>query len=353
MEYEVTLDSFKKKLFYQLVGIANGYRKHAIIFTIGLILLWPAGIVASIIALIYFSFNRQIEEFYNSSSFVNAKQQLKTQIDDMNDFAKHVNELFTEEESVKGVQLSYRTDSSTCNFKQKAYYPVQQNKYVCNCSIQVLRNAENDPFKYVLKYFNIPVTDESLRYFEQLSEIFQLREEVSTCRNEMLQNYILEFREALVSQEDKDLMDMAIIKSMAEFFEKSGIDKLKGRVVEVQPLVFTFNYISPGGNKRQSVNVPLDEDRIDYFVKYLSDTLETRSKAKYQRSLMTKAFRESIKERDDYTCQSCRNSTYNEPNLLLEIDHIIPISKGGLSVEDNLQTLCWRCNRSKSNKIVQ
>lgn len=169
----------------------------------------------------------------------------------------------------------------------------------------------------------------------------------------MLQNYILEFREALVSQEDKDLMNMAIIKSMAEFFEKSGIDKLKGRVVEVQPLVFTFNYISPGGNKRQSVNVPLDEDRIDYFVKYLSDTLEKRSKAKYQRSLMTKAFRESIKERDDYTCQSCRNSTYNEPNLLLEIDHIIPISKGGLSVEDNLQTLCWRCNRSKSNKIVR
>lgn len=54
----------------------------------------------------------------------------------------------------------------------------------------------------------------------------------------MLQNYILKFREALVSQEDKDLMDMAIIKSMVEFFEKSGIDQLKGRVVEVQPLVF-------------------------------------------------------------------------------------------------------------------
>lgn len=183
MDYELTLDSFKKKLFYQLVKVANGYRKHAIIFTIGLILLWPAGIVASIIALIYFYFNRQIKEFYNSSSFVNAKQKLKMQIDDMNDFAKHVNQLFAEDESVNDVQLSYRTDSSIYNFKQKAYQPVQQNKYVCNCSIQVLRNAENDPFKYVLKYFNIPAIDESLRYFEELSEIFQLREEVSTCRN--------------------------------------------------------------------------------------------------------------------------------------------------------------------------
>ena len=35
-----------------------------------------------------------------------------------------------------------------------------------------------------------------------------------------------------------------------------------------------------------------------------------------------------------------------------EIDHIIPVSKGGLTTEDNLQTLCWRCNRSKGNKMV-
>jgi 5-methylcytosine-specific restriction endonuclease McrA len=34
----------------------------------------------------------------------------------------------------------------------------------------------------------------------------------------------------------------------------------------------------------------------------------------------------------------------------LEVDHIKPVSKGGLSIETNLQTLCWRCNRTKSNK---
>ena len=39
-------------------------------------------------------------------------------------------------------------------------------------------------------------------------------------------------------------------------------------------------------------------------------------------------------------------------NLLLEVDHIIPIIKGGLTKEDNLQTLCWKCNRSKGAKIV-
>ncbi|MBS5849843.1 MAG: HNH endonuclease [Clostridium sp.] len=66
---------------------------------------------------------------------------------------------------------------------------------------------------------------------------------------------------------------------------------------------------------------------------------------------MTNKLREHIKERDHFTCCSCGNSIYAEPNLLLEIDHIIPVSKGGHTTEENLQTLCWKCNRAKSNKI--
>jgi hypothetical protein len=35
----------------------------------------------------------------------------------------------------------------------------------------------------------------------------------------------------------------------------------------------------------------------------------------------------------------------------LEIDHIIPISKGGREDEDNMQVLCKKCNISKGNRI--
>lgn len=36
----------------------------------------------------------------------------------------------------------------------------------------------------------------------------------------------------------------------------------------------------------------------------------------------------------------------------LEIDHILPISKGGKSTIDNLQTLCKTCNKEKSDLVI-
>lgn len=70
-----------------------------------------------------------------------------------------------------------------------------------------------------------------------------------------------------------------------------------------------------------------------------------------QRALMTAKFREFIKSRDGYACKTCTVSLADEPHLLLEVDHIIPLSRGGMSVEENLQTLCWRCNRTKGAKM--
>jgi 5-methylcytosine-specific restriction endonuclease McrA len=71
-----------------------------------------------------------------------------------------------------------------------------------------------------------------------------------------------------------------------------------------------------------------------------------------QRALMTARLRNRIKMRDNYTCRQCGVSLAAEPHLLFEVDHIMPVSKGGLSVPENLQTLCWRCNRTKAAKVI-
>ncbi|YCQ26775.1 HNH endonuclease [Arthrobacter sp. Z4-13] len=67
---------------------------------------------------------------------------------------------------------------------------------------------------------------------------------------------------------------------------------------------------------------------------------------------MTAKLRQFIKTRDRHTCRYCSVSLAAEPHLLLEVDDVVPVSKGGLSTPENLQALCWRCNRTKSNKIA-
>lgn len=55
-----------------------------------------------------------------------------------------------------------------------------------------------------------------------------------------------------------------------------------------------------------------------------------------------------IARRDNYTCQECgRHLKDNE----IEIDHIIPISRGGSGEESNLRILCKACNRKKGSEI--
>lgn len=97
----------------------------------------------------------------------------------------------------------------------------------------------------------------------------------------------------------------------------------------------------------------MTEETIAELIHVLESKLTASAFAKEQRTLMTKKLRESIKTRDHFTCCRCGNSIYQEPNLLLEIDHIIPVAKGGCTEEGNLQTLCWKCNRAKGDKIME
>lgn len=71
--------------------------------------------------------------------------------------------------------------------------------------------------------------------------------------------------------------------------------------------------------------------------------------AKDQRKLMTKELREIVMKRDNYTCQIC--GKYMPDGVGLQIDHIIPVAKGGKTVLSNLQVLCSKCNGRKSDKI--
>lgn len=78
---------------------------------------------------------------------------------------------------------------------------------------------------------------------------------------------------------------------------------------------------------------------------YLDDDV-WQSICRVERGKVSNKMRFEIFERDGYRCKNCgsRNN--------LEIDHIIPISKGGKSTYDNLQTLCHNCNYNKGSDTI-
>lgn len=71
----------------------------------------------------------------------------------------------------------------------------------------------------------------------------------------------------------------------------------------------------------------------------------TKTKVKYKRIPINPHVRRTVYKRDGYRCVFC-----GSPDDL-QIDHKIPVSRGGTNDIRNLQTLCRYCNVNKSNKM--
>lgn len=137
--------------------------------------------------------------------------------------------------------------------------------------------------------------------------------------------------------------------------------KLTERIVEAQPSTrenlteslehfahpfFSFNGIT---KERFISRFPLTEllqqSRIP---RQFSTSAKQRSTSK--RRTVSKKIRFLILERDGYRCCLC-GRTAKETKL--EVDHKVPVAKGGTDSLNNLWTLCIDCNKGKSDLSVQ
>jgi hypothetical protein len=55
-----------------------------------------------------------------------------------------------------------------------------------------------------------------------------------------------------------------------------------------------------------------------------------------------------VVRRDNYTCQECGKHLLDNE---VEFDHVIPVSKGGSSEENNIRLTCFDCNRDKNDLV--
>ena len=175
------------------------------------------------------------------------------------------------------------------------------------CSRQMASNFKINTLNYLMKYFDFVINDETL---ENLSRLYLL---INKAEN--------------LSREHR---------------------------VSVEPYIpeYVMCYISPQGKSELINSFLFSSINIGKLHNLVRSAVIKREKREVQRTMMTPELREVIIRRDNWTCRMCGNSVFKEPNLLLEVDHIIPLSKGGKTEPNNLQTLCWRCNRAKSDKIM-
>lgn len=283
------------------------------------------------------------ELYYNSKKFKIIKNKVQKHINNCNELNSHIEELknaYVKIEKTDYGQAEFYDDSNY-NYSRQELKKLREASNVYDCSLSICRNAKLHPFKYICKYFNIKADEETLSNFESILNDFSASEEGIILLSKE--------RDKVLSSISKDIPLLIKSFSKKRLIIELGFDPIDFRKIYFPE--FIFRYVSAGGNSSMICNVIFDIDNLNRFIEYLSNLIKFRKSIAGQRALMTSSLREKIKKRDNYTCKYCGNSIKKEPNLLLEVDHIIPLSKNGITTEENLQTLCWRCNRHKGSKI--
>lgn len=281
--------------------------------------------------------------YFNGEKFKSIKDRIKKYVANCNALNEHIVELRSTHIGIDQLDYGNGTyaDTSIYNYRRPEWKNILREPYVYQCSRTVCDNARKQPYKYICKYFNVKPTEESLEKFENLLNNFEAAEQGKTV--------LKKEKNRIYSSIGKDV-PFLIRKLCPNKLEKAlGFEKFDFNTVYFPEYI--FSYVSSGGYASTQFRIVMNIDNLNRFIKYLSETIKFKKSVAGQRALMTSGLRYSILKRDNYECRICGLSNRKEPNLLLEVDHIIPLSKGGTTTESNLQTLCWKCNRRKGAKI--
>lgn len=207
-----------------------------------------------------------------------------------------------------------------------------------DCSSSIVSNASNNAVKYLIKYTSIEYDEYSLERIDYCIKWMQLYEQTTADMKTLADNI----------NNNLPVFVRLFISTSKLPYKVCDISYELAKNIEPE---FIFSYVSPAGNSVRSFEIDITPAILSSIKSEIYAKMNKSGHARTQRGAMTNDLREAIKKRDNYTCCICGNSVIKEPNLLLEVDHIIPISKGGKTEASNLQTLCWRCNRAKSDKM--
>jgi len=163
-------------------------------------------------------------------------------------------------------------------------------------------------------------------------------------------------------------MEEKKLKSLLRFYKKRDVEVelkinlrggllVKGKIVKLRCIFRKYLVLQSSNNSQIKIFFEdiLEEGIIPVdFVKEKNDNDKDKDKDKINRSLenvrspISSKLRFEVFRRDKFVCQYCGACG---PRTELEIDHVIPVARGGTDDIDNLKTSCFRCNRGKGVSV--
>ncbi len=148
------------------------------------------------------------------------------------------------------------------------------------------------------------------------------------------------------------------LKSLLKFYQEKDVEVemkvsskgglvVKGRIVNMNSI---FNpWIELQSESGASMKIFLKDIEEDSIIPTEFTKKENKKENKQSnRSPLSDKLRFDVFKRDKFVCQYCGACG---PNVELEVDHKIPVSRGGTDDIDNLKTACFNCNRGKGDRV--
>lgn len=162
------------------------------------------------------------------------------------------------------------------------------------------------------------------------------------------------------TEASSDLSRDLLGRSQSPGIKQARYDRLEAKLVRSRQLPnFTYRarircevrYTSPKGRNSYWRIQEWDFEGLFQELQTMRRVRSEQSTTKFlrrqERQRVTASVRYGVLARDGHRCRVCGNTAEVEP---LHVDHVVPISRGGRSDMDNLQTLCQTCNLGKSDR---
>lgn len=139
-----------------------------------------------------------------------------------------------------------------------------------------------------------------------------------------------------------------LFENLMHVWEKYGRQPTRSEL-KIPPSKFTHNpYVRSFNSWRRALEAFVDFANSKERAAPVTIEIFEQSSTPRSPTLRT---RFKILSRDNFKCVACGASPATTHGLRLHVDHIVAWSKGGLTEEANLQTLCEPCNLGKSNVL--